>query len=655
MANSQIIDFRNAAGNGGLRRLALRAGLGIAFIATALTPAPATAFELFGKCIFGECRSQDDAELIDPKRYDVTLEVSSDGLPDRDLEKAVQNASLVWQERKKPAAGSAGLLTRAKADYRRILAALYNEARYGAEISIRWNGREIADLPAGTELPDFAQLAIAVRADPPFRFGRAEIVNQAPPAANRRDRVADPASEGFFTGAPAQATVVKKAGRLAIDAWRQQGYAKAKVADQAVTANHDNGELNVTLTIEPGERAEYGPVTVEGAKRMRPSFVARQTGLIEGREYDPDDLKRAEKRLQRLGVFRSMSLKEADEIGADGKLPVALTVQEMKLRRIGIGATISTVDGAGVEGYWLHRNLFGRAERLRFDARVSGIGTTVDYKDFDYYLGSELTLPGRFTPDTDIVVKSFVEREVLELYTKNRAYASVYANQYFSDTLTGRLGTFVSYGEYDDVFGVRRFGLAGLDSSLEYDTRDNELDPTSGFYARFAGKPFYEWEFGNAIGKFEGELRAFHGLGANDRTVLAARLKVGSIAGAPISQIPQDELFLAGGGSSVRGYAYRSIGVDVPGGISGGRALFEASAEIRQDITDSIGLVGFADVGHVSDGSMPDFSGDIRVGAGIGLRYNTGLGPLRLDVAVPLNRQSGDPNFAIYAGIGQAF
>jgi translocation and assembly module TamA len=350
-----------------------------------------------------------------------------------------------------------------------------------------------------------------------------------------------------------------------------------------------------------------------------------------------------------------MSLKEADEIGAGGKLPVALTVQEMKLRRIGIGATISTVDGAGIEGYWLHRNLFGRAERLRFDARISGIGKTVDYKDFDYYLGSELTLPGRFTPDTDIVAKSFVEREVLELYTKNRAYMSVYANQYFSDTLTGRLGTFVSYGEYDDVFGVRRFGLAGLDSSLEYDTRDNKLDPTSGFYARLAGKPFYEWEFGNAVGKFEGELRAFQGLGAEDRTVLAARLKVGSIAGAPISQIPQDELFLAGGGSSVRGYAYRSIGVDVPGGISGGRALFEASAEIRQDITDSIGLVGFADVGHVSDGSMPDFSGDIRVGAGIGLRYNTGLGPLRLDVAVPLNRQSGDPNFAIYAGIGQAF
>lgn len=655
MATSRTLSGRTAAERGSPRKRLLRAGLSAAFLAATFAPAPAAAFELFGKCLFGECRSKDDAEIIDPKPYDATVEVSSGGEADRDLEKAVKNASLIWQERRKPAAGSASLLTRAKADYRRILAALYNEARYAAEISIRWNGREVADLPVGTEFPDNAQLAITVRAEPSFRFGQTEIVNRAPRPLGRGDRVDLPENEGFAAGEPAYATTVKQAGRLAVEAWRQQGHPKAEVADQSISANHDTGELNARLTVEPGGYAVYGPVSVEGTKRMRPSFVARQTGLIEGREYDPDDLKRAEERLQRLGVFRSISLKEAEEIDAAGKLPVALTVQEMKLRRIGVGATVSTLDGAGLEGYWLHRNLFGRAERLRFDARVSGIGTTLDYKEFDYYLGSQLTLPGRFTPDTDIVINSFVEREVLDLYTKNRAVTSVYAKQYFSDTLTGQFGTFVSYGEYDDVFGVRRFGLAGLDSSLEYDTRDNELDPTTGYFARIAAKPFYEWEYGNAVGKFESELRAFHALGAEERTVLAARLKVGSIVGAPISQLPQDELFLAGGGTSVRGYPYRSIGVNVPGGVSGGRSLFEASAEVRQDITDSIGIVGFADVGSVADGSMPDFSGDIRIGAGIGLRYNTGLGPLRLDVAFPLDRQEGDPNFAIYAGIGQAF
>jgi translocation and assembly module TamA len=494
-----------------------------------------------------------------------------------------------------------------------------------------------------------------VRADAPFLFGRAEIFNQAPPPTSRHDRVTDPVREGFLPGAPAYATTVKKAGRLAIEAWRQQGYAKASISDQQVSANHDTGELNASLTVDPGPRASYGPVTVEGTERMRARFVGRQTGLIEGQEYDPDDLKRAERRLQRLSVFRSVSLKEADTVDRDGKLPFKLTVQETKLRRIGVGATLSTADGAGFEGFWLHRNLFGRAERLRFDGRISGLGATVDFRELDYFLGTELTLPGRFTPDTDIVIGGFFEREVLDLYTKNRGSASVYAKHHFSDRLTARVGSFVTYGEYDDVFGQRHFGLVGTDASVEYDTRNNKLNPTSGFYARFAGKPFYEWEFGNVIGKFEAEARAFQALGAEERTVLAARLKVGAIVGASISQIPQDELFLSGGGSSVRGYPYRGIGVPVTGGTSGGRSLFEASAEIRQDITDTIGVVGFADIGHVNADAFPDFSGAIRVGAGFGLRYHTGLGPLRLDVAIPLNRQSGDPNFGIYAGIGQAF
>ncbi|MCK5745618.1 MAG: outer membrane protein assembly factor, partial [Oricola sp.] len=307
-------------------------------------PSHAHAFELFGRCIFGSCKNGDEDGPIDPKHYEATLTVLSEGAPDRDLEKAVANASLLWRERREATAGSAGLLTRAKGDYKRILAALYNEARYGAEISIAWNGREISAIPPGTELPDNIDLTITVNAEAPFQFGRTEIVNQAPPARTRDDRVDQPEAEGFMTGAPAYATSVKKAGRLVVEAWKQQGYAKAKIAEQQVTANHDTRELNVRLTVEPGQRAVYGPVEVEGTDRMRAQFVQRQTGLIPGREYDPDDLKRAEKRLQRLGVFSSVSLKQAERINSDGTLPFMLTVQERKLRRIGLGATVSTAD-----------------------------------------------------------------------------------------------------------------------------------------------------------------------------------------------------------------------------------------------------------------------------------------------------------------------
>ena len=618
--------------------------------------APAASLELFGICIFGSCEERDAGDgLIDPRSYGVTTIVSVAGAPDSDLENAVRSASALWAGRDRPAAGSAGLLSRAKGDYRRILAALYNDARYAGEISIAWQGREIADLPAGFELPDGAQFAITVDAGKRYLFGTAEIVNAAPPPRTRDDRVPLPGDEGFSAGEAAHAAIVRQAGRHAVDAWRQQGHAKAEIGSQTVTARHGAGELDAVLTVDPGRRAHYGPVEVRGTERMNASFVARQTGIVAGQEYDPDDLRRADDRIQRLGVFRAASLKEAMRISRDGSLPLVLTVQERKLRRIGAGGTFSTVDGAGLEAFWMHRNLFGRAERLRVDARVSGIGTTTDFNRYDYFLGSTLTLPGRFTPDTDIKLSVSGEREVLELYTRNSVGGSATIEHLYSDELTFRASVFANAGEYDDVFGTRRFGVAGAGLGATFDTRNDRLDATEGVFIDVAARGLREWEFGNTIGKVEGEARAYLALGAEERTVLAGRVKIGSISGAPINRVPTDELFLAGGGSSVRGYHYRSIGVAVPGGIAGGRSIFEGSVEVRQKFSRSIGAVAFVDAGQVNAAQTPDFSGTVRIGTGLGLRYDTGLGPIRLDFAVPLNRQAGDPRYAIYAGIGQAF
>jgi translocation and assembly module TamA len=137
--------------------------------------------------------------------------------------------------------------------------------------------------------------------------------------------------------------------------------------------------------------------------------------------------------------------------------------------------------------------------------------------------------------------------------------------------------------------------------------------------------------------------------------VLAGRLKLGTLVGPPISEIAPDRLFFAGGGGSVRGYAYRNIGVPVGDEVIGGRSLIEASVEARVKVTETIGVVGFVDAGYVGEDSIPSFDEDLRIGVGAGLRYLTGLGPIRLDVAVPLDPREDDPDFAFYVGIGQAF
>lgn len=640
--------------NSKLRRVALLTATFLASAAVAGTPVHA--FELFGYKLWGKDEPETEDVIGEPQNYSVEFTVT--GPEDADLEDTLEGASTLVKDQEKPASGVSGLLAKARGDYKRLLASLYSEGRYGGTISILVDGKEAADLPPDATLANPAKVTVSVDTGPLFHFGEAAIVNQAPPPTTRRDEVPLPQDEGYLTGEVARSGAVLRAEKLSVEAWRQQGHAKAKIADRRVDAAHDNNTLDASITVEPGRKAYYGPVSVTGSEKMDAEFIAYMTDLPEGDEFDPDDLERANARLSRLEVFRSLRIEEGEELGPTGALPISVTVQERMLRRFGIGASYSTLDGAGFEAYWLHRNLFGRAERLRFDAKIAGFGPTVDPAELTYRVGATYTKPGVFTPDTDFVASLFGDREVIEdVYTRTAVTAQAGFNHMFTDELSGKLYVNGGVAEFeDDVFGTRQFQTVGLLGGLTYDSRDNPVDATEGFFLDGTVEPFAELEYGNVAMRFLGEARTYYGFGKEDRLVLAGRLKLGSIFGASIAELPPDKLFFAGGGGSVRGYGYRTIGVPVGDDlIVGGRSLIEASGEVRAKVTDSIGLVGFVDAGYVGAESFPDFAEDLKLGIGAGLRYQTGLGPIRLDLAVPLDGGPDDPDVAFYVGIGQAF
>ncbi|MCB1420577.1 MAG: BamA/TamA family outer membrane protein, partial [Notoacmeibacter sp.] len=224
----------------------------------------------------------------------------------------------------------------------------------------------------------------------------------------------------------------------------------------------------------------------------------------------------------------------------------------------------------------------------------------------------------------------------------------------FSEQLSARAFATFERSRIEDSFGRRDFMMAGLDTALTWDSRDNAADATRGFYLQATAFPFHEFQYANTAVRATGEARAYQKIDAEGRAVLAGRVMVGMLAGVPIAQAPPDKLFFAGGGGSVRGYSYKSIGLGQRRNLKGGLSVFEASVEARVKVTDTIGLVAFADAGTVGPDIVPDFK-RMLYGAGLGLRYYTGLGPIRLDVAMPLNRRRGDSSFAFYAGIGQAF
>lgn len=653
---------RRESRRGGRDRPSLGPALlaGCTLLVATVAAEPAAAFDLFGYHLFGD-RAEAEVPSPDAQRYTATFTLVGG---DADLEKRLKGASLLVAEADgKPPPSTAAFLSRARADYGRLLAGLYAEGRYGGVVAIRADGRPVEEIPPDARLPNPVPLAFVVDPGPLYRFGGIRV--DGAPSSTPPQIQADikppktPEELGFAAGAPARAGAVTGAEEVLVAAWRRIGHPKARVVSREVVADHPNHRVDVHLRIDPGPLAVYGPTTVQGTRDMDPAFVARQAALPIGETWSSDEVKRAEKRLQRLEVFGSARIVDEarveEWVNPAVQQPVAITVTERPLHVFGLGGSWSTVDGAGLEGYWQHRNLFGEAEKLRFDARVSGIDG-VDPTKFTYLGGVTFVKPGFVDPMTDLTAQLQAAREVYDPYTEELVRARIGLAHEFFPGVTGKIGVGVELARVDDAWGRRSFVFTGLPSELAWDTTDDRLEPTRGFRLKGQLEPFWEAKFGNvgAVGRLDAS--TYRALDEAGRHVLAARVAVGSIVGAPSDEIPDDRLFFAGGGGSVRGFAYRGLGPRLANGdIVGGRSLFEASFEYRARVTEDIGIVPFVDAGSAFAPNLPNFSEKIRVGAGLGLRYYTGIGAIRLDVAAPLNRDPGDPRFAVYIGIGEAF
>lgn len=617
---------------------------------------PAAAFSLFGYHLWGAPEEDSNRiDVIDPLDYTAELRVTGDA----DLQDRLEAASALYANREDPASGRAGLVSRAKGDYRRILAALYDAGYYGGTISILVAGREADGLTLAVDLPQDVPVVITVDTGPAFKFGRLAMINPPPRMDTRRQRLTTPSSLGFQPGEQAEAGIIGQVSDLAIAHWRVRGHAKASETAREVIADHGTNRLDVGLSIDPGRAARYGPTTVVGNTRTDGEFIRFMTDLPEGAGFNSTDVARAQARLGRLGIFRSLRIEEAEEIAPDGSLPMTVRVEDRRPRTIGFGGTYSTIDGLGLEAYWTHRNLFGRGERLRFDASVSGLLENIDPTDFDYNLGVSFTKPGIYRPDTDLIAGLAAKRLDYDTYRETSLGGNLGLSQQFGDRLTGDLSANFSRAKFEDIYGTRNFFTLGFIGNLVYDVRNDPLDATRGYYVAAMLQPFYEFEFGNPAIRGTLEGRYYYSLVGLDRLVLAGRVKVGSYYGPGAAESPPDLLFFAGGGGSVRGYPYRSIGVttivDGQEGTVGGRGLFEGSAEARYRFSDSWGGAAFADAGFISEN--PRFAGenDLRIGLGAGVRYFTPIGPLRFDLATPLDPLPGDSRIALYIGIGQAF
>lgn len=567
------------------------------------------------------------------------------GTSNDDLSDSLESASLSSGLLTKEDVTVYDVVTAAQTDYTRIVEALYAQGYYSAVVRITLDGQEAASIDPFNLPAKVTDLQILVEQGELFQFGTATVGPLAPGTTK---------PEGFATGQVALATEVRKAARDAVNDWRSAGYAKAQIIDQSITANHPDGRLNVAIAVDPGPKLTFGDVVVSGETKTKPARVRQIAGIPRGDVYDPDSVAKAADRLRRTGTFRSVQVTEAEAPDPDGSLDLGIAVIDRKPRRIGGGAEVSSLEGVTLTGYWLHRNLLGGAERFSIDGRISQLGT--DDLNPDYSLIFRFEKPAVYGADTLFFSQLGFEHEDEPDYIESTAELTFGASREFSEYLTGELGIGVSYHEITDYFEgqaeTRELFMYNLPTKLVYDRRDNSLDTHNGYFISAELTPFYEIYDSQAGALFEFDGRVFKSVGAEESTVLAGRLQLGLLAGPDAVDAPPGYLFYSGGGGTVRGQPYESLGADYDGRSLGGKSLAVMSGEVRYSVTDSIGVVGFADAGFVGAENFDD--GDWHAGAGIGMRYRTPIGPIRVDAAFPVTGETSK-KMQLYIGIGQAF
>ena len=457
----------------------------------------------------------------------------------------------------------------------------------------------------------------------------------------------------------------------------QNGYPFATVGQRDILLDQDTGDGVYTLPIDTGPRSVFGGIETTGDLAFDAEHVEVLTRFERGELYDSRDVDDLRQALVATGLFNTVSVtpQRTGEAAGDGTEYATILVEQDAgpPRTIAGSAGYGTGQGFRVEGSWTHRNLFPPEGALIASA-VAGTqeqGASVAFRRSN---------AGRRDRTFSVVAEALHSNyDAYEAFTGQLSVLWSYdsTNIWQKPFTYAYGGKIIGTNEQDynlatDQLERRTFFIGGLTGQIGIDRTDSLLDATRGFRVTALVEPE-----GSLQGGFTPYVRARIDGSAyfspSDSIVLAGRLRVGTIQGIDRFDLAPSRRFYAGGGGSVRGYGYQQLGPRVvypdpdfepdpedPEAVAdtiyrplGGLSLNEAAAEVRYRF-GNFGVVGFVDAGQVYEGSTPQFS-DLRFGAGIGGRYYTNFGPLRIDLATPLNRRPGESRFAVYVSIGQAF
>jgi len=581
-----------------------------------------------------------------------TLEIAPSG--DAALDAALPEASRLQGLIEAPPEDIAGLLARVAEDLARLPEVFHAEGYWGGGIGAEIAGQAPDAVPLLGPHPTPVPVRLLPRAGPRYSYG----VLAVRPAGEAAPEVvaAAAAGLGLAPGQPARVQPVLTAEAGLLQRLREAGHPLAAVVAREAILDHDRRVLDIIWRIDPGPAATFGSPVVMGTTRSDPAFLARIAGRLSGQPYSPQAIERTRRELTGLGVFAAVRAAPGTRLGPGNTLPVTFTVQDRPARAVGASASYETNYGPSGRVWWEHRNFFGGAERLRIEAEISRLGDT-STEDTNGRVSATLRSPQVFgRPDLTLTSEITALRERLDAYSRDAVLGRIGLERKLTARWTLQGGVSAETGRAAEESGpFRDYTLLSLPLVARWDSTTSLLDARRGGRIALAIAPSYETEAQEAYAVIKATGSTYIDVFGDGSGVLALRGVLGSLTGADVAQVPPQQRFFAGGGGSVRGYDYQSIGPRTAGdNARGGASLVETSVEWRQRLSGPWGAAVFIDGGTVGEEPTPEFA-HLRFGAGGGVRYTTPIGPVRVDLAVPLVKQTGSSAYGLYIGLGQAF
>ena len=594
--------------------------------------------------VAGGCSGDSDGLLpvvFERPETAVAYELVLEGSPSDEITDLVESSLASYRLSTKGAASLAFLRRRAEGDVPTLLKILRSRGYYssGADVTVEETG-------AGA-----ARVTIALEPGPPYILSGHSLVIET--TGTVAPVPLDAAALGSPIGSQALSAGIAAAEAAAVAELRRTGFPYAEFKGRSGLADPTTATLEVESTIAAGAAYAFGPVIFDGLDAVDEAYLLSYLPWEEGQAFDTDALRAFQRDLFATDLFSAAAVR-APETSPEGArepipLPVAVVLDEGPRRRVAGGLRYDTDLGVTARASFEHRNLFGANERLLIEAEAGLV---------EQRLGFGIRKPQFLRSGQDLLTDLTFLRTTDDAYDAETLTGFVGLERQVNERWSGGLGVLGEASLIDDNDEETKAYLLGAPFFATYEGSNSLFDPTEGMRLRAAATPFLgvvdashsEFLVLDTIGSIYQPLDDEH------LYVLAARGRLATILAPDLDSIPATRRLYSGGGGSVRGYAENYVGpLDSENDPIGGRSALEMGVELRTRLFGDIGGVVFADAGAVSTEMFPDFAEGVQVAAGLGVRYHSPAGPIRLDVAFPVNGRSADDTFQVYFSIGQAF